>query len=278
MPFIPIMIAVVLALGGGTATLANSANPGDALYPVDQWMEQMQERFTTRIEAKARLYANLSDERLAELVKLRAKNSGKFDATAQQRWEEHHEAAIARLTTRVEQITALQEQFTAKLNATADAEQKAIFQDILDHFKVVQARREARLKAAAEAEITLPPGWELEKKMYEFRQERGQQLREMHQEMAEQFREAIEKQLNDREDEDEDENEDEDKDDDSSTSGTSVNSSTSVQTTLEARIPRNPITGEIDWDYYDTDHDGIPDKWDPMPNWPPHTLSADVQV
>ncbi|MEA1909871.1 MAG: hypothetical protein U9M89_02540, partial [Patescibacteria group bacterium] len=45
MGIIPWIVAGVLALGSGTAVLADNANPGDALYGVDQKMEEFQERF-----------------------------------------------------------------------------------------------------------------------------------------------------------------------------------------------------------------------------------------
>ena len=71
--FLPVLlIAIGAVLVGGTATgvAANSARPGDMLYPVDQALESVQSTLTFGTEGKANMHARMAQERLGELNSL----------------------------------------------------------------------------------------------------------------------------------------------------------------------------------------------------------------
>ncbi len=61
-------LLLILALGGGaTAFASDSARPGDALFPVERAIENLQLRLAFSQESRAALIQKLTDERLAEL-------------------------------------------------------------------------------------------------------------------------------------------------------------------------------------------------------------------
>ncbi|MDE1925134.1 MAG: hypothetical protein KGH79_03060 [Patescibacteria group bacterium] len=73
-------LALVAALGSGTAYAAQGALPGDALYPVKIHLnETVQTALATTPQAKAELNASLAETRLEEAETLAAQ--GKLDAT-----------------------------------------------------------------------------------------------------------------------------------------------------------------------------------------------------
>ncbi|MBN2585298.1 hypothetical protein JXA59_01460 [Patescibacteria group bacterium] len=188
MPFLPILFAILLAGGVGTAALADNASPGDPLYAVDQWMEQVQQRWTNRAETKANLYARFADERLQELSELRNTDPSKLAERAREMWEKHHQEAVERVTKSIEQVTAVQNQFKEKLAAATDSEQKAVFQKIIDHLTEVQQRREERL---TEVEDRTFPGLEslgqLRAQIQEMRQENQQEMQQVRERVREEF-------------------------------------------------------------------------------------------
>lgn len=274
MPFLPILIALLLAGSAGTATLANTAKPGDPLYLVDQWMEQLQQRFTNRAEVKAKLYARFADERLKELEELRNTDPSELTDRAKALWEEHQQEAIERLTRSIEQVTTVQDKFKEKLAATTDLEQKAVFQKVIDHLSDVQQKREDKLTQVENRTFPGLPNLELRQKIQEVRKEHQQEMQELRNQVKEEFKELKlesdadqpEDNSSDTSDNDSDKEDNADDDSDKSTPATGVTAQA-----LEFRIPYDEH-GNIDWDLYDTDHDGIPDQYDPLPNWPPHTM------
>jgi len=259
MPFLPILFAILLAGGVGTAALADNAKPGDSLYGVDQWLERVQQRLTTKAEAKAELYAKLADERLQELEDLRNTDPSQLPEKAKALWEEHQQEAIDRLTKSIEQVVTVQDKFKEKLAATTDPDQKAVFQKIIDHLNDVQQKREDRLTKVEDRTFPGLPNLELRQKMQELRREHQQEMQQLRDQVKEELKGL---------------KSDQSEGDDSITTDISNNptSADGVHAqALEARIPRDE-NGNIDWDLYDTDHDGIPDKYDPLPDWPPHTM------
>lgn len=271
MPLAPIIIAILIALGGGTATLANSAKPGDALYPVDQLIEQIREKLATSPETKTQLLAQFADERVAELAKLETIDPAKLTETAQQLWEKHRQEAINRVTTSIAKVTANQDKFEERLATATDSAQKAILQKIVTHLDEVQAKREARLTELQNKTFPGLPLRDLKEELKQAREEHRQELNQIR-EQAKQEWEAAEAAWQQAKEQKEP---DTTSISNSTTLPTTTNStSTTNQTTLEFRIPYDPITGEINLDLIDSDKDGIPDKWDKEPNWPPHTMSV----
>ena len=71
--FIPVLILIILGLvGGGTgvAVLADNAKPGDVLFPVDVFMEDIESLVKFNAEAKVDFLAKIESERIAEIEKL----------------------------------------------------------------------------------------------------------------------------------------------------------------------------------------------------------------
>src|SRR5688572_1185033 len=63
----PALVMIGVIVTSGTAVMANSAKPGDLLYPMDIWAESVSQRLVRDESAKAKLYASLGDERVTEL-------------------------------------------------------------------------------------------------------------------------------------------------------------------------------------------------------------------
>ncbi|OHA90334.1 MAG: hypothetical protein A3F53_00025 [Candidatus Zambryskibacteria bacterium RIFCSPHIGHO2_12_FULL_48_10] len=65
---IPLLIGMLVFISGGTAVAANSAVPGDILFPVDRAVENVRLVFSGK--GKAELKVKFSEERLEEVEKL----------------------------------------------------------------------------------------------------------------------------------------------------------------------------------------------------------------
>lgn len=69
-----LILALILALGtGGVMYAADESAPGDALYELDQTMEEVRLKLTTNEEARLKLQIRLADERLEEMEGLAGK-------------------------------------------------------------------------------------------------------------------------------------------------------------------------------------------------------------
>ena len=288
MPFLPILIFVLLA-GGTTTALANSAKPGDALYPLDQWMERAQTKMSLSASTRAALYAKFDAERLEELVDISNLDTTKLSAEAKAVWGEHQQEAIDHLAKSIEQVTALQLKFQEKLALAANDSEKAAFQRVLDNLARVKTRREERLKELNDQEFPGLGKLQILKKLEAWREaskDEREQIREQIKDEFENIREEAksesETKLDDHSTSTSDDDEDDDRDDDrndrddeddnqvSASAGAEVQAGVNAQA-LEVRVPVDE-NGNIRWDLYDGDHDGIPDKDDKSPDWPLHTM------
>lgn len=279
MPLIPIIIALIIALGGGTATLANSAKPGDTLYPVDQLVERIQEKLTTNPAAKTELLAKFADERVAELADLEKIDPTKLTATAQQLWEQHRQNAIDGVTTSIAKVTANQDKFKERLAAETDSAKKAVLQKIIDHLNAVIAKRNARLTDLQNKTFPGRPTADLKAALEKAREDHKQEIEQIREDAKQAWENWKEE---NKTDDDSVSNStpnhnDEDSDADNRPGTSPATPPSSSEQTFEMRIPRDK-DGNIDWSLIDTDHDGIPDKNDPLPGWPPHTTSTNPQA
>ncbi len=189
MPIIPIIIAAVLALGGGTAAMANTAAPGDSLYAVDQWMERVQERMTSNTEGKARLMARFSEERLAELAKIRQTDPAQLEAKLKERWEERHQEAITRLSESIAKINEVQARFEEKLGTATEEAQKTAYQKVITHLETVEARRQARLETV-ESQPYSGTGNPIRQRIQQWTQENQQEMEQIRNEIRNEFGEG----------------------------------------------------------------------------------------
>lgn len=114
MPVFAVIAVITLIAGGGTSLAAESALPGDALYPVKVSVnEEVRGAFAISDEAKARLAANLAERRLQEAATLAAE--GRLTAEAQAEIE-------SRFNAHVEKFEAKANKLAAKGKANAAAE------------------------------------------------------------------------------------------------------------------------------------------------------------
>ncbi|KKT52874.1 MAG: hypothetical protein VE96_C0006G0001, partial [candidate division Kazan bacterium GW2011_GWA1_44_22] len=153
MGFIPWIIIGLLAIGGGTAAVADNAVPGDALYNLDQAIERWQEKFATSDNWKANLFNKLSEERLAEWQALQNIDPSTLTSRAKELWEQHNEAAAERLAASIERLNELQARFEEKMAAAEGENQKAAFQRIIDQLNKVEGRRAERLEEIKDREF-----------------------------------------------------------------------------------------------------------------------------
>lgn len=185
---VPVALAVLLALGGGTASLADTAKPGDTLYPMDQWMEQVQQQLMTDPNARAILYARTADERMEELAELQNVNMSRLSsAFAQTAWQGHQEEAVEHLSRSIEQISAVQDAFQKKLTAATDLAQKAAFQRVLDELETVQTRRENRLNAMPPRPLPILPVFDLRQQIQQTRQQHQAEMQQIRRNMMQEF-------------------------------------------------------------------------------------------
>lgn len=145
MPLVPIILAILIAGGVGTAALADNANPGDTLFGLDQFMEDFQENWPMSQSHKAKFFAGLSEERAQELMALKGMDPEELNEKKRERWERHQEDAVSRLAASIEKVESVQERFQEKIDSTDLEEQKEVFQKVIDHLEAVKARRETKL-------------------------------------------------------------------------------------------------------------------------------------
>ena len=158
MPFIPIIIAVLLASGAGTAVLADNAKPGDFLYPLDQYMERVQEKASMSESIRARFWARVSNERADELLALRKIDPADLSEEDKEVLEQHQEKAIERLAIGIERVEAIQTKFQEKMEATDNENTKTAFQKVLTNLETVKERREAHIEAIETGECPSSKG------------------------------------------------------------------------------------------------------------------------
>ena len=263
MPLIPLVIALVIALGGGTAALADSAKPGDALYPIDQWIERIQERITQAPEAKAGLFAKFSEERLAELKALQELDPSEWPEAMKAKFEEHKQDAVARVAKSIERVNTVQTKFEEKLAAAKTEAEREAFQKIVEHLDEVMAKREERMNAIEARDINQIP---IRAKLREWRGESAKEMLELHREVLKQL--------------DEDDNEDTTDTEDAKLPlpegllGTDqdVADATAQAADLKAKMA---LVAQAAQDWYEQVSPWYPPKPttpEPEPNWPPHLM------
>lgn len=108
-PMIPVIIALMLILGGtGTALAADQAAPGDALFGVDRALEQVRLNFTFGEANRARVMQEIAIERDQELQKLQSQNGETIEPARTQAQEyaghAYQEATQALEQARLEQV------------------------------------------------------------------------------------------------------------------------------------------------------------------------------
>jgi len=131
-----ILVIIALLVGGGTSVAAQSALPGDVLYPVKVNVnENVQGWFAVSSEAKATWNANRAENRLTEAEKLSAE--GRLDATTGADLQARFDAAIQAFKDSEAKIEADQ---SANANAAADSDNESNFEaDLQAHAQLLSA-------------------------------------------------------------------------------------------------------------------------------------------
>ncbi len=140
----PIIIAILLALGGGTSFAAQNALPGDALYPIKIHVtEQVQGLATLSDESKANWEAMLANRRLQEAEELAAKS--KLNAEARADLEANFETHANKAQERIQKL--------ADVDAKAAADIAANFQTSLQAHDRIMSDIGTSTDGEAEAQL-----------------------------------------------------------------------------------------------------------------------------
>lgn len=124
---ITVITAFLLAVGG-TAYAADSANPGDLLYPVDKLMEQVQRGLTLDTQAKVQFELQLMKERVSELEAVQSRVANQGEETQNQ---EAVKAAIGEMEAqqiRLQEGLQAMNQFTTDNSEAYQAKEQFMFQ------------------------------------------------------------------------------------------------------------------------------------------------------
>lgn len=138
--FMPLVIALFLAVSGGTALAANGALPGDLLYPVKVgFNEQVVDILSLTSEAKAKHQSELAAERIEELQELSVRGilNAEVKARAGVNFEKHTEKALkliekleekgkfeaaAEISSRLEALLKAHQNLIDQVSATVDTD------------------------------------------------------------------------------------------------------------------------------------------------------------
>ena len=131
----PMLLAAVIAIGSGTAAVANSALPGTPLYPLGQLVEQAQIKLVVSPAAKAQLYADLSQKKVNQLAAIDSQDTSKMTPDQKHRWQKNHTQATAEVAASIEKVAQVQATFQAKLDAATDPKVKDTLRVVTDHIQ-----------------------------------------------------------------------------------------------------------------------------------------------
>ncbi len=165
--FAGILIAILLATGGGVSVAAEQALPGDALYQVKVGInEPVRAALALSAEAKADVEARFAEKRVAEMEKLA--QAGRFSeeklTIVQARFDEHVEKMseriarfeeegkveiAARLSSKLESRLMAHEKIVAELEARGDK----LEEKIMDRLEKFQQHLQRRVDALAEKRL-----------------------------------------------------------------------------------------------------------------------------
>ena len=187
MPIIPLIIAVLLAGGAGTAVLADSAKPGDLLYPVDQAVEYIQERMPMSQANRAMLWGKLSSERSEELLKLREMDISEMSEEDRKRCERHQEKAVERLAAHIEKVDAIQVKFEEKIEATDNEAEKAAFERVITNLEAAKVRRTEHIERIENGEMPKMSGMPVMEKMELWKEVSSKERKMIHNTVGKEF-------------------------------------------------------------------------------------------
>lgn len=146
----PMALASLLIISSGTAALADSANPGDLLYPVDTFTESITGVLIKDQVAKAKFYATLSEERVAELHALETKDTTTLPESGQKRMEDLRKEAGSRAAIGLERLTQVEAAVREKYDTSENPVQKDAYLKLSKHLRQIIDRRAEKAETLKE--------------------------------------------------------------------------------------------------------------------------------
>ena len=165
----PLILAILLTFSGGTALAANSALPGDLLYPVKVGMnEKIRGVLAFTSEAEAGYQGDLAVRRIEEIEQLIAE--GKLEVTLKEKIEENFEKHSEKTLNLIEELEAKGNfEAAAAVGARFEASLKAhdeLIARISDNSEFIRARLESTLqRLKSRLEITSKAKEDTERKL-----------------------------------------------------------------------------------------------------------------
>ncbi|OHA91285.1 MAG: hypothetical protein A2758_02360 [Candidatus Zambryskibacteria bacterium RIFCSPHIGHO2_01_FULL_49_18] len=145
---ISLLIGVLVFVSGGTAVAANSAVPGDVLFPIDRAVENMRLAFSGK--SKANLKVKFAEERLDEVDKLIAKARLSAKATTTVSTSSPQSAtttpkrANGKVSVGVDYAVSFLNNVAADLAASGDVEASAKIDSVIDRFETLVNENEVK--------------------------------------------------------------------------------------------------------------------------------------
>lgn len=141
---------LLIVASSGTAVLADSAKPGQPLYAVDLFAETLQQRLVRDEIAKAKLYAAISEERVAERDEIEAIDPATLDENKRIRWEYSRTMAIQGAANSLERLKQVQEVVLERYEQAENPQQKDAYLKLSKSLQQVIDRKAKRAQTLEE--------------------------------------------------------------------------------------------------------------------------------
>lgn len=146
----PGFVILLIVASSGTAVLADSAKPGDTLYVIDLFAEKVEHGLVRDEIAKAKLYAAISEERVAEKEALQATDPTTLDKKSRARWEHSRKIAIEKAVDSLERLIQVQAIVLEKYEAADNPHQKEAYLKLSKSLQQVIDRKAKRAQTLEE--------------------------------------------------------------------------------------------------------------------------------
>ncbi|MEZ4210392.1 MAG: DUF5667 domain-containing protein [Patescibacteria group bacterium] len=139
--WVPVTLATILVITSSTAVMADSAKPGDLLYPVDTVTENITKSLLRDESARAKFHASLAEERVSEFRALEAIDTSDWNDSRKERILYFRNLAQERAAVGLERLNQVQEVVLEKYDATNDSARKDAYLKLSKNLQQVIDRR-----------------------------------------------------------------------------------------------------------------------------------------
>lgn len=146
----PGLAVLLIVITSSTAVVADTAKPGDLLYPVDLLAEKIERNLVQDEIAKAKLYAAVSEERVAEKEAVEATDPTTLDDKDRSRWEKAKVQAEEQASASLERLNQVQSVVLEKYDKTDKSAQKEAYLKLFKSLQQVIDRKAKRAKTLEE--------------------------------------------------------------------------------------------------------------------------------